>query len=145
MKTKINFTAYGVEFKNIEAYNAPKEGYTTHLTGRGQSAMVKQYVKAFYGCSCQVSTDFFSMGSSVDVWIDPRDIYADHVKEAKADFRSVFQSGSFNGMEDIYEYNNNGVEKQLGIDFQFKYATLNIGAKYGTKKYEELEELGLIK
>jgi hypothetical protein len=143
MKTKINFTAFGVQFKNIEAYNAPEANRTTHLTGRGQSAMVKQYVKALYGCSCQVSTDFYSMGSSVDVWLDPRDIYADHVKAAKLDFRGSFQSGSFNGMEDIYEYDNNSIEKNLGIDFQFKFATLKIGAKYGTKKYEELEELGL--
>lgn len=80
------------------------------------AAAIKKYVKSL-GVECRVSSSYFSMGNSVDIYIEdqPPEMVA-KIKE----FASQYQYGSFNGYEDLYEYTN----KRNDIP-QAKYVTVN--------------------
>lgn len=144
MKTKIDFSLYGVQFKNIEVYGFG-EGATGQATGRGISAMARQYVAAKYGVKCQVHYDSFSMGNSLSIYVDPRDLYTDYKQIISEDLKASFCYGSFDAMTDCYDLKEEGkdIEKMVGFFFKAKYVSFQFGAKYGTKLYEELEAEGL--
>jgi len=63
----------------------------------------KKHVVAL-GIKCNVKSDSFSMGNSVHVTMS--DVNPVTFNKIESDL-SMYQSGSFNGMEDIYEYSNN--------------------------------------
>lgn len=114
MSTKVNFTSYGVEFKNIEINgDSYEQGRNYYTTGRGRNALVKQYVKAFYGVKCKVQSESFH---SLSIQIAATDIPADLQPVAKADLKQVFSSGTYNAMEDYHEYKAGAIEKEHGID-----------------------------
>lgn len=73
------------------------------LTPAAQVAkLCKQYLKSI-GVKCTARSANYSMGNSVDITVtnQPPDI----IKQIEKEF-SKYQSGHFNGMEDIYEYSN---------------------------------------
>ncbi len=114
MSTKVNFTSYGVQFKNIEINGDTYEkGVSYYTTGRGRNSLVKQYVKALYGVKCSVNTNSFR---SINIDIKSEDIPADLHATAKADLKKVFSSGTYNAMEDYHDYKAVEIEKEHGID-----------------------------
>lgn len=144
MKTKLNLNLYGVSFKNIEV-NGFGEGRYGYATGRGISSMVRQFVAAKYGVKCQVHYDSFSMGNSVSVYIDPRELYTDYASLIREELDAAFCYGKFDAMTDCYDIKENGasVEKEVGFSFKVKYTSFQFGAKYGTKLYDELKAEGI--
>ena len=114
MSTKVNFTSYGVQFKNIEINgDCYDQGISYYTTNRGRNALVKQYVKALYGVKCSVQTNSFR---SIDIDIKAEDIPADLHATAKADLKKVFSSGTYNAMEDYHDYKAVAIEKEHRID-----------------------------
>jgi hypothetical protein len=103
----------------------------------GVASICKQYVKKhFPSVACSVSSDSYSMGDSVNVYLSTPS--GDNVsKEIISDvvsFCSPFQYGRFNGMEDIYENNESEfrTDNNTLIDGGTKYLFVNNGAKFGT-------------
>lgn len=66
------------------------------------AAMIKKELAAI-GLTAKVKSSSFSMGDSVTAKL--QDVPACYMKEIKSHF-ARYQYGSFNGMEDIYEYTN---------------------------------------
>ena len=90
-------------------------GSRRKLTGAALTAnVIKKRLKALYpGVKFSVTSDTFSMGDSVDIfWTDGP------LKEAVETITNQYQNGSFNSMEDIYEYTD--IDSSLGCE----------GAKY---------------
>ena len=99
------------------------------------ASMIKQYVKAKYpGVVCSVKSDIYSGGSSTRAYLS--DKYgapvADNIYKDVKRFGDLFEYGSFNGMEDIYEYNNNSynTEKGLRIEPGVKYVFVENRAQF---------------
>lgn len=101
------------------------------------ASMIKQYVKAKYpGVVCSVKSDIYSGGSSTRAYIS--DKYGVPVDKKIFDdvnrFANLFEYGSFNGMEDIYEFNNNSynTEKGMRIEPGVKYVFVENRAQFDT-------------
>ena len=114
MNKKFKFQLNGMTFEL-----PPKHLQTTDWGGKklenpiirmnqtATAAVVKQYVKKMYPkVTVSVSSDSFSMGNSVSVYLSDavgNEIDWNIVKDVQA-FGSQFVYGSFNGMIDMYEH-----------------------------------------
>jgi len=86
-------------------------GSKRQLTGAALTAkMLKKRLTALYPrVKFSVTSDNFSMGNSVDVrWTDGS------LKETVEAITNQYQHGSFNGMEDMYEYTD--IDPSLGCE-----------------------------
>ena len=138
---KITFESFGLEFKNITV-GANREGEPLYRTMGGVGQCVRQYMKQrFPGVPFQVSTSSFSGGDAVDVYLSPLDVEKCVYENVRQELEAVFSQGRFNGMEDIYEYNDgHGIKDPAsGIEFGTKYMTVSYRPKYGTKQYAAYE------
>ena len=70
------------------------------------AAMIRKELKA-NGIAARVTSKTYSGGDSVRVCLNDE---FPATKEAVQDFAHKFQMGNFNGMEDIYEYNNRNAD-----------------------------------
>ena len=97
---------------------------------RKTTNIIKKYcLKNFKISKIEVSTDVFSGGDSMDV-----NYYAPKRIPELESFIKSFQEGRFNGMEDIYEYNNNEEIIIEGFILQtYKYTSVYF------KEVEEVE------
>lgn len=71
--------------------------------------MVKQFVKQhFPKATCKVKSDSFSDGNSLNVWVSNKDGSSIPEKDFERidNFVDRFRYGKFNGMIDMYEYND---------------------------------------
>ena len=100
----------------------------------------KHCLKNFNISKIEVSTDVFSGGDSMDVnYYSP-----ERIPELESFIKS-FQYGHFNGMEDIYEFNNNSEIIIEGFILQtYKYTSVYHKEGEG-KKQEEIKPLEEVK
>ena len=144
MSKKIKLVIDKVEYQlPITAYvSKPSFGGTPyiHMSAKHTASIIKQYVKKFFPLvKVWSKSQTYSGGSSVDVnvsygggeSIDP------NVFEMISEFSNKFKAGSFNGMEDIYEYNNNDVKTDNGtkLDYFPSYVFCKNAPKWGTVEY----------
>ena len=146
-KNKIYLTIQG------EVYNLPiqalvkkgtegmynQETYI-YMNAKNSASIIKQYVKKFFPEVKVWSTSkVYSGGSSVDVNVSNSDGSPIHqnVFEMISEFANLFQGGSFNGMEDIYEYNEENLSTDKGTPLKYfpKYVFSNNSPKWGSVEY----------
>lgn len=142
--TKINFEAQGLRFKEITvAKNL--EGQPAWRTMRGVGQVVRQFMKqTFPKIKFQISTDRFSGGDAVTVYLNPINTTKEEFEQVRESLDAVFSDGKFNSMEDIYEYKPGKAiihDPVTGIEFNTKYMHVQHKPKYGTKEYEQYEQL----
>lgn len=70
------------------------------------AAMIRQYMKA-NGIAGKVRSESYSMGSSVNVYVQD---LSPEASQSLKEYASQFQYGNFDGMQDLYEYNNRNEE-----------------------------------
>jgi hypothetical protein len=140
-KIKISFEAEGIEFVNIEVYGGSNPN--VYPTMRGVSAVISQYMKAKYkDTKFQIATESYSGGDSAGIYLSPLDTNRETYEKIRKDIEGKFQKGNFNGMEDIYEYSDEGCIKHKGATFAVKYMSVNFSPKYGTIPYQKWEDAG---
>lgn len=145
-KTKINFEwnfkGTPIEFMNITVDSYERGVYAPMM---GVSQVVRQFIKTMFPevGKFQISTDSFSMGDSVNIYLNDvdEDIY-DIVSDT---LREVFERGNFNGMIDLYEYHEDyGISTEVDgneVTFSTKYFHTQNTPKFGTKAYDEYKSL----
>ena len=116
MSKKIKLTILGEEYqlpisalvvKGSQKYNVNEETYI-HMSAKHTASIIKQYVKKnFSDIKVWSKSQTYSGGSSVDVSLcnSNGSEIDQNVYEMISEFGNQFKAGSFNGMEDIYEYN----------------------------------------
>ena len=114
MSKKIKLTILGEEYQlPISALMLKKDSKWNeetyiHMSAKHTASIIKQYVKKnFPDIKVWSKSQTYSGGSSVDVSLSNSDgsEIEQNVYEMISEFGNQFKAGSFNGMEDIYEYN----------------------------------------
>tara|TARA_B110000467_G_C18091157_1_gene351956 strand:+ start:116 stop:712 length:597 start_codon:yes stop_codon:yes gene_type:complete len=144
MSKKIKLIIDKVEYQlPINAYVAkPTYGGTPyiHMSAKHTASIIKQFVKRFFPeVKVWSKSQTYSGGSSVDVSLSNSDGSSIHqnIYEQISEFSNKFKAGSFNGMEDIYEYNNNDVLTDNGtkLDYFPSYVFCKNAPEWGTIEY----------
>ena len=144
MSKKIKLVIDKVEYQlPINAYVAkPTYGGTPyiHMSAKHSASIIKQFVKRFFpDIKVWSKSQTYSGGSSVDVSLSNLDGSEIHqnIYEQISEFSNKFKGGSFNGMEDIYEYNNNDVLTDNGtkLDYFPSYVFCKNAPQWGTVEY----------
>lgn len=143
MNQKINFTAqYGdkiLKFKNVTIHQS-KEGWG-YVPMKGTSSVIRQFVKqVFPDIDFRISSSTFSGGDSVRIYLQ-KPVSDEKLRELNS-VLSNFQSGTFNGMIDLYEYaQNRGIsitKDGRKYTFETKYLFVVNEPKYGTSEWDTL-------
>jgi hypothetical protein len=141
--SKINLEINGVKF-NLPSECLRKtdwsgEAVTPYIRIRAKhvASLIKQYVKAKYPqIECSAKSQVYSGGDSVDVYLSTKDGYevSDEIQKDVNSFGKIFQVGRFNGMDDIYEYNEYDITASDGtkINGGAKYVFVNSRPMFGT-------------
>tara|TARA_B100001057_G_C22393458_1_gene773108 strand:+ start:68 stop:664 length:597 start_codon:yes stop_codon:yes gene_type:complete len=111
-----------------------------HMSAKHTASIIKQFVKKFFPLVKVWSTSsVYSGGSSVDVNVSYSngESICDDVFQKIESFSKQFKAGSFNGMEDIYEYNHNDVKTDNGtkLDYFPSYVFCSNKPKWGSVEY----------
>ena len=119
-KFQINGMTFELPTKHIQTttWNGEKlEKPIIRMNQTATAAVCKQYVKKMYPqVTVSVSSDSFSMGNSVSIYIsDEKGNEVDNniISDVQA-FGSQFVYGKFNGMEDMYEHHSKEMETDSG-------------------------------
>lgn len=126
----------GIKFlKKVDWNGNPLEKPVINMNHVAAANVVKQYVKKKYpNVVVSSSSSSFSMGNSVDIYLS--DEYGNGVVDSIVKdvdrFGSQFEYGKFDGMYDIYEYTNDGVNSDNGtqIEAGVKYLHVNNRPKF---------------
>ena len=144
MSKKIKLVIDKVEYQlPINAYVAkPTYGGTPyiHMSAKHTASIIKQFVKRFFPeVKVWSKSQTYSGGSSVNVSLSNSDGSSIHqnIYEQISEFSNKFKAGSFNGMEDIYEYNNNDVLTDNGtkLDYFPSYVFCKNTPQWGSVEY----------
>jgi hypothetical protein len=141
-KIKVNFEWRGFKFKNIglSVWGSSTYGNPTAASA-GQ--VIKQYIKQKYNLNCQIGSDTYAGGDSLRVCLSPLDVNIKDYNIISNDIKYSFQDGTFNGMEDIYEYGENECSVEIDgkiYNFGAKFVFVEHRPKYGTKLYNDFEQ-----
>jgi len=145
MSKKLKFKLNNQEFTlPISSYREDTWGSGTekyiHMSAKNCASVIKQYVKKnFPKLVCSATSDVYSGGSSVRVNVCKKD----GSKVDSEDFKKIEQwkwilaGGSFNGMEDIYEYREDKVQTELGMQLKYfpSYIFIENKPNWGSKEY----------
>jgi hypothetical protein len=132
VKTSFTATLYGkkLQFTNITlktygtVYRGGQQIHYYYSTMLGVSQAIRQYMKqAFPDVEFRIKTESYSLGDSVRVNL-LSNVGQVKYNQIRKELESVFEKGSFNGMEDIYEYNGGGLK------VEYAGQTVDIGTKY---------------
>lgn len=104
------------------------------------SSLIKQYVKKnFPLLNVWGTSQVYSGGSSCDVYVSNQDGSSvdKDIYEQIENFSQLFKGGSFNGMEDIYEYREDSPTTDNGTPMKYfpSYVFVNNKPKWGTVEY----------
>ena len=104
------------------------------------SSIIKQYVKKnFPLLNVWATSSVYSGGSSCDIYVSNQDGSSvdKDIYEQIENFSQLFKGGSFNGMEDIYEYRNDNPTTDNGTPMKYfpSYVFVNNKPKWGTVEY----------
>lgn len=126
-----------------------KSGKYLYISHVAAGSLVKQYVKKkFPNVVCKVSSQSFSGGNSLDVYIHDKmgRPVEKSIFEQINGFANLWEYGKFNGMYDIYEdYESSGATSDNGTEIEagVKYVHVNNRARWGTMEailFEVIEE-----
>ena len=143
MSKKFKFSIKGTEFQlpiaqiRDDSYDGGKYIY---MNAKSAASVIKQYVKQYYpDIKVWAGSDVYSGGSSVRVNVSNKDgssvdstIY-DNIKE----WEYVLKGGSFNGMIDMYEYNEDDKYTDNGTELKYfpSYVFVKNAPKWGSVEY----------
>jgi hypothetical protein len=107
------------------------------LRAKHVASLIKQYVKSTHpSVVCSSKSDTFSGGDSVDVYLSTKDgnEVSDEIFKDVRSFGKLFQKGNFNGMIDLYEYNDSKPQTDRGTEISggSKYVSINNRPQFGT-------------
>ena len=146
MSKKIKLTILGEEYQlPISALRLKKDSKWNeetyiHMSAKHTASIIKQYVKKnFSDIKVWSKSQTYSGGSSVDVSLcnSNGSEIDQNVYEMISEFGNQFKAGSFNGMEDIYEYNEGTktTDNNTPLKYFPSYVFCNNSPKWGSVEY----------
>lgn len=146
MSKKIKLTILGEEYQLpisalvLKGSTQWNEETYIHMSAKHTASIIKQYVKKFFPeIKVWSKSNVYSGGSSVDVNISNSDGSAidQNIYEMISEFSNQFKAGSFNGMEDIYEYNEGTktTDNNTPLKYFPSYVFCNNSPKWGSVEY----------
>ena len=146
MSKKIKLTISGEEYQLplsaliVKGSTSWNEETHINMNAKHTASIIKQYVKKFFPLVKVWSTSkTYSGGSSVDVNVsysngEPID---QNVFEMISEFSNKFQAGTFNGMIDMYEYNEGTktTDNNTPLKYFPKFVFCNNSPKWGSVEY----------
>jgi hypothetical protein len=139
--SKITFRLENMKFElpsdSLRKTDNPLETPYIYLRAKYVASVVKQFVQSKYPTVVVASTSqVYSGGDSVDVYVsDERgNPIEDSIVKDINRFARSFQEGNFNGMIDMYEYNDTDLVSDNGtkISGGAKYVFVNNRPKFGS-------------
>ena len=111
-----------------------------HMSAKHTASIIKQFVKKFFPLVKVWSTSsVYSGGSSVDVNVSYSngEEIDQNVFEMISEFSNQFKAGSFNGMIDMYEYNEGTktTDNNTPLKYFPSYVFCNNKPKWGSVEY----------
>jgi hypothetical protein len=108
-----------------------------YLRAKHVASLIKQYVKIKYPqIECSAKSEVYSGGDSVNVYLSTPNGYevSEEICSDVNRFGNIFEEGRFDGMTDMYEYNDstNTTDNGTRIDGGSKYVFVNNRAQFGT-------------
>jgi hypothetical protein len=141
LKFKLNDNVFTLP---IESYREQNWGGTLekyiHMSAKNTATVIKQYVKAnFPKLKVWCVSDTYSGGSSTRVYVcnpDGSEVDGETYKKIEQ-WKWILSGGSFNGMEDIYEYRDDKLTTDAGMALKYfpSYIFIDNKPKWGTVEY----------
>ena len=110
------------------------------MSAKNCASIIKQFVKKNYPqLKVWAGSDVYSGGSSVRVEVcnpDGSEVDYDIFKQIKQ-WKHILQGGNFNGMEDIYEYREDKLTTEKGMELKYfpSYIFIDNKPKWGSVEY----------
>lgn len=145
MSKKLKFSLNGQEFQlplnsyREETWGGKLEKYI-HMSAKNCASVIKQFVKKNYPeLKVWAGSDVYSGGSSVRVEVcnqDGSEVDYDIFKKI-SQWKHILQGGNFNGMEDIYEYREDKLCTDNGMELKYfpSYIFIDNKPKWGSVEY----------
>ena len=111
-----------------------------HMSAKNTASVIKQYVKKnFPQLKVWAVSDTYSGGSSTRIYVcnpDGSQVDSDTYKKIEQ-WKWILSGGSFNGMEDIYEYREDELTTDNGMALKYfpSYIFIDNKPKWGTVEY----------
>ena len=111
-----------------------------HMSAKNTATVIKQYVKKnFPELKVWGVSDTYSGGSSTRIYVcnvDGSPVDSDTYKKIEQ-WKWILSGGSFNGMEDIYEYREDELTTDAGMSLKYfpSYIFIDNKPKWGTPEY----------
>ena len=111
-----------------------------HMSAKNTASVIKQYVKKnFPQLKVWGVSDTYSGGSSTRIYVcnvDGSPVDSDTYKKIEQ-WKWILSGGSFNGMEDIYEYREDELTTDAGMALKYfpSYIFIDNKPKWGTVEY----------
>ena len=111
-----------------------------HMSAKNTASVIKQYVKSnFPQLKVWGVSDAYSGGSSTRIYVcnvDGSPVDSDTYKKIEQ-WKWILSGGSFNGMEDIYEYREDELTTDAGMALKYfpSYIFIDNKPKWGTVEY----------
>ena len=111
-----------------------------HMSAKNTASVIKQYVKSnFPELKVWGVSDTYSGGSSTRIYVcnvDGSPVDSDTYKKIEQ-WKWILSGGSFNGMEDIYEYRDDKLTTDAGMALKYfpSYIFIDNKPKWGTPEY----------
>jgi len=145
MSKKLKFSLNGQEFQlplnsyREETWGGNLEKYI-HMSAKNCASVIKQFVKKNYPeLKVWAGSDVYSGGSSVRVSVcNPDGSEVDYdVFKSISQWKHILQGGNFNGMEDIYEYREDKLCTDNGMELKYfpSYIFIDNKPKWGSVEY----------
>ena len=145
MSKKLKFKLNDNEFLlPLDSYREQTWGGTLekyiHMSAKNTATVIKQYVKAnFPKLKVWCVSDTYSGGSSTRVYVcnpDGSEVDGETYKKIEQ-WKWILSGGSFNGMEDIYEYREDELTTDAGMALKYfpSYIFIDNKPKWGTVEY----------
>ena len=145
MSKKFKFNLNGMTFqlpqkhlRTHDWYGEELDSPEIYMSHVATASVIKQYVKKnFPSVTVSSTSDSFSGGNSVSIYIsDPYGYEVDdEIYRDVSSFAKRFQMGSFNGMIDLYEMNDDRdmvTESGTKIDVSTKWISVNNRPSFGS-------------
>jgi hypothetical protein len=145
MSKKLKFSLNGQEFQlplnsyREQTWGGNLEKYI-HMSAKNCATVIKQFVKKNYPeLKVWAGSDVYSGGSSVRVEVcnqDGSEVDYETFKEISK-WKHILQGGNFNGMEDIYEYREDTLCTDKGMELKYfpSYIFIDNKPKWGSVEY----------
>ena len=111
-----------------------------HMSAKNSATVIKQFVKQnFPDLKVWAVSDTYSGGSSTRIYVcnaDGSSIPTEDYKRIEQ-WKWILSGGSFNGMEDIYEYRDDKLTTDAGMALKYfpSYIFIDNKPKWGTVEY----------